>query len=113
MGETSSVRLAHLLLEWSAECGTAAADGVHIPLRVTHGDLAQAIGATRETVTRILGNLTRGRLIERKDDEIVILDANELSRLSDPPSPVTLEGDGGAFANAECDVSLSARSCVP
>jgi CRP-like cAMP-binding protein len=112
MGDPSSVRLVHLLLEWSAECGTAAADGVHIPLHVTHGDLAQAIGATRETVTRILGNLTRDRLIERRDDEIILLDTDELSRRT-APLQVTLDSDGGAFANVECDVSVSAGACAP
>ena len=112
LSETSSVRLAHLLLEWSAERGTAVADGIHIPLHVTHGDLAQAIGSTRETVTRILGHLTRDRLIERRNDEIVILDTDELARLA-TPSPVTLDGDGGAFAKAECDVSISAGPCAP
>lgn len=112
MGETSTVRLARLLLEWSGERGTAAADGVHIPLHVTHGDLAQAIGSTRETVTRILGNLTRDRLIERRSDEIVILDAGELSRLS-APAQVTLDGDGDASAEGECDLSMPLELCAP
>ena len=103
MGETSTVRLARLLLEWSGERGTAAADGVHIPLHVTHGDLAQAIGATRETVTRILGNLTRDRLIERRDEEIVIFHADELSRLCVSPE-VTVDGDGGAPREEKCDL---------
>ena len=111
-GDTSTIRLARLLLEWSAERGTAAADGVHIPLHVTHGDLAQAIGSTRETVTRILGNLTRDRLVERRDDEIVILHADELSRLAAPPH-VTLDGDGDAAAQAERDVSMSAGPFAP
>ena len=81
MGDTSTIRLAHLLLEWSAR-PVAAAESQHIPLHVTHSDLAQAIGSTRETVTRILSNLTRDHLIERRDDEIVILHADELSHLA-------------------------------
>ena len=112
MGETSTVRLARLLLEWSGERGTAAADGVHIPLHVTHGDLAHAVGSTRETVTRILGNLTRNRLIERRQDEIVILDTDELSRLSTPPQ-VTLDGDGDASVTVECDLSISPGPFAP
>ena len=112
MGDTSTVRLARLLLEWSGEHGTAAADGVHIPLHVTHGDLAQAIGSTRETVTRILGHLTRDRLIERRNDEIVILDAGELSRLS-APAQVTSDGDGDASAEVRFDVSMPLELCAP
>lgn len=105
MGDTSTVRLAHLLLDWSWQHGTTLADGVHIPLHVTHGDLAQAIGSTRETVTRILGSLTRDRIIERRNDEIVILDPDELSRLF-APSQVTLDGDCDAYAKVECIVSV-------
>lgn len=112
MGETSTVRLAHLLLEWSGERGTAAADGVHIPLHVTHGDLAQAIGSTRETVTRILGNLTRDRLIERRDDEIVILHADELSRLC-ASAEVTVDGDGDAPPEKKCDLLMPVEPFAP
>ena len=112
MGDTSTVRLAHLLLEWSGERGTAAADGIHIPLHVTHGDLAQAIGSTRETVTRILGNLTRDRLMERRDDEIVILHVDELSRLC--PSPeVTMDGDGSAPREEKRDLSMPLEPFAP
>lgn len=107
MGDASTVRLARLLVEWSRERGTAAADGIHIPVHVTHGDLAQAIGSTRETVTRILGNLTRDRLIERRNDEIVILDADELSRLSAPQ--VTLDGENEMrIASSRADRATSA-----
>ena len=97
MGDTSTVRLAHVLLEWSRE---------HAPLRVTHGDLAQAIGSTRETVTRVLGNLTHSGIVERRDDEIVILHAGELSRLCASPQ-VTMDGDGGAFGEEECGLFLA------
>jgi CRP/FNR family transcriptional regulator len=113
MGDTSTVRLAHLLLAWSAERGTTEADGVHIPLRVTHGDLAQAIGATRETVTRILGNLTRDRLVERRNDEIVILEPDQLSRVCAAREEVTLDGDGGASREAKCDLSMAVEHCAP
>jgi len=81
MGDTSTARLAHVLLEWSSERGTAAADGLRLPVHVTHADLAQAIGATRETVTRILGNLTHSGLVERRADGIVILHPVELALL--------------------------------
>jgi CRP/FNR family transcriptional regulator len=106
MGDTSTERLAHLLLEWAGECGTLAADGVHIPLHVTHGDLAQAIGATRETVTRVLGTLTRDDVIERRSDEIVIHHADELSRLSSDDD-ITRVCDADASASGEGDLSMS------
>lgn len=112
LGETSTIRLSRLLLEWAEERGTAAADGVHIPLHVTHGDLAHAVGSTRETVTRSLGNLTRNRLIERREDEIIIVDADALSRLCTPPQ-LTLDGDGNPSTNVECDLSISPGPFAP
>jgi CRP-like cAMP-binding protein len=73
-GETSTVRLMELLLEWSDEHGVI--EGV------THGDLAQAIAASRETVTRLLGRLSRAGIIERRGDSIIVLRSNELARIS-------------------------------
>jgi len=105
MGDTSTVRLAHVLLEWSSERGTAAADGVHIPLHVTHGDLAQAIGATRETVTRILGHLTHSGIVERTGDGIVIMHPGELALVG--ASPVVNEaGDEAAFGEGNATYRL-------
>lgn len=112
MGDPSIVRLARLLREWSGERGTAAGDGVHIPLHLTHADLAHAIGSTRETVTRILGTLTHDRVIARSNDEIVILDPDELARLA-VPKQVTGEGDGDAPAVAERDLSMSPEPAAP
>ena len=80
-GETSTARLARLLLDWSARCGNRAVDGARIPSHITHTELAQSIGATRETVTRVLGNLSHRGIVERRPDEIVIHCNNELERL--------------------------------
>ncbi len=111
-GDTSTVRLAHLLLEWSAEHGVSGEDGVHIPLHVTHGDLAQAIGATRETVTRLLGNLTRAGLIERRANAIVVLRPAELASIGTSPT-VTTGGDGDASSRGEGDLSMVQEPSAP
>lgn len=91
-GETSTVRLARLLLEWSAAQGRTETDGLHIPLHMTHTDFAQAIGSTRETVTRVLGNLVHGGLVERRAGEIIIRDPAELALLAAPPAMNTTLG---------------------
>lgn len=109
-GDSSTVRLAHLLLEWSAQHGVPGEDGVHIPLHVTHGDLAHAIGATRETVTRLLGNLTRAGLIERRANAIVVLRPAELARFG---APVTTGGDGDASSRGEGDLSMVQERSAP
>ncbi|HET8797917.1 MAG TPA: Crp/Fnr family transcriptional regulator [Thermoanaerobaculia bacterium] len=81
LGDRSASRLAHLLLDWSSERGRSDDDGVHIPMHVTHTDLAQAIGSTRETVTRILSDFSHRGIVERRPDEIVIHSTDALTRI--------------------------------
>lgn len=80
-GGTSTSRVAHLLLEEASAHGKAVEADIHVPSHVTHSEIAQSIGSTRETVTRILGNLNHSGIIERTANEIVIHNAYELARL--------------------------------
>lgn len=50
-------RLRHLILLLKQEFGQPVATGTRISIRLTHQQLANAIGATRVTVTRLLGQL--------------------------------------------------------
>lgn len=81
-GENSTARLARLLLDWAAERGLAAGNGIRIPSHVTHTELAESIGSTRETVTRIMSSLNQRGIVERTSQEIVILREQELSSLA-------------------------------
>lgn len=81
-GGSSTSRIAHLLLEQASVHGEVEADGIHIPLHITHAELAQSIGATRETVTRILGELNQSGVIKRTPTAIVIHETEELARLA-------------------------------
>lgn len=81
-GETSTARLARLLLDWSAERGSPSPGGVQIESHLTHAEIAESIGSTRETVTRILGTLSHNGIVERTHDAIVIHREQELSRLA-------------------------------
>jgi len=81
-GQTSAARLARRLLEWSSEHGRSDTDGIHIPMQVTHSDLAQATSSTRETITRVLRLLRDRGVVERKPDEVVIRKPDELKRLA-------------------------------
>lgn len=80
-GATATARLAHMLLDWCETAGYQAPDGVHIRQRVTHNDLAQLVGSTRETVTRLLADLARQGIVSRTLDEIVVSDPERLRRL--------------------------------
>lgn len=65
-------RLAKVLLELAAEHGTKAEGGTLIAMRVTHEDLANLIGTTRETVTNQLGRFRREGLIARRGRQLVV-----------------------------------------
>ena len=52
----------HLLLELAEKYEQHTAPGLLINLRISHQDVACAIGATRETVTIALGELNAGGL---------------------------------------------------
>jgi len=54
---SSRDRLLHLLLELIEDYGRVNSDGVLIDLKLSHQDLANIIGTTRETVTIVLGDL--------------------------------------------------------
>jgi CRP-like cAMP-binding protein len=107
-GDPSSVRLAHLLLEWSANQGMPCAEGILIPLQVTHGELAQAIGATRETVTRLLGNLMQSGLLARTAAGIIIRRPERLAGFGARPLPDS--DDAGAFAAGEANAPGQGRT---
>jgi len=65
-------RLASLLLRMAQEYGERGPDGIRIALRLTHQDLANMIGATRETVTSVLGKFKREGLVLFDRKNIVI-----------------------------------------
>jgi len=56
-------KLARLLLQWSADVKSA--DGaVKIKVALTHEEISQLIGSSRETVTRIIGEFKKKRVLE-------------------------------------------------
>lgn len=66
-------RLASLLYELWERYGKAAARGRVIDLRLSHQELASAIGSTRESVTLLLGLFTAEKTIEKQRNRIAIL----------------------------------------
>src|SRR5689334_7885907 len=54
LSHSVSEKLARLLLEWSTD-GDSTAEGIRIKVALTHEEIAQLIGTSRETVTRVLG----------------------------------------------------------
>lgn len=66
-------RLRQLLLLLQMEVGQPVAEGTRLSVRLTHQHLASAIGTTRVTVTRLLGQFRgEGRLLVAKDRHLIL-----------------------------------------
>lgn len=63
-------RLTHLLLWLSDQFGKPVISGMLLELRLTHQDLADTIGSTRVSVTRLLGQMEQEGKIERSHKTI-------------------------------------------
>lgn len=65
-------RLAQALLQLADEHGIATPAGTLIDLRLTHNDLANIIGTTRETVTIQMNRFKRQGIVSRQGGRIVV-----------------------------------------
>lgn len=74
-------RLAGLFLELSSEFGVRDSRGTIINLKLTHREMANLIGSTRETVSFALLDLKKDNLIETDGKRVVILDPARLETL--------------------------------
>ncbi len=66
-------KLAQLLLEWASEHGTVEEEGVCVPFHMTHEEIGRIIGASRETVSRLLSDFKRRRLIRVKGGSVYLV----------------------------------------
>jgi global nitrogen regulator NtcA len=65
-------RLVSFLLILCRDFGVPTADGIQIDLKLSHQAIAEAIGSTRVTVTRLLGDLRQDELISIKKKKITV-----------------------------------------
>ncbi len=72
LSQTTSEKLAKLLLQWGT-AGEETARGTRLTVLLTHEEIAQMIGTTRETVTRILSDFKKKHLIEVKGSSIFLM----------------------------------------
>jgi hypothetical protein len=74
-------KLAVFLLDWS-ESNRALNDNDGARFAFTHDEIAQAIGSSRETVTRTLSVFEESRLIRWKASNLVLMDRSALEKIS-------------------------------
>lgn len=71
LSHSAGEKLARFLLDWSAE-HTGEKGEIRLKLTLTHEEIAQTIGASRETVTRLFADFKKRQLIEIKGSTLVI-----------------------------------------
>lgn len=76
-------RLARKLLELAQAHGEPCGDGVRIGLALTQSELASLVGATRESINKVLGAFRRQGIVRVERGHIVVLDRAGLARLAD------------------------------
>jgi CRP/FNR family transcriptional regulator, cyclic AMP receptor protein len=81
LARSSSGKLARLLLSCASR-NAVPNQPVRIYSPVTHEEMAQRIGASRETVTRLLSNLKKKDLIRLEGSTLIIQDRNALEALA-------------------------------
>ena len=80
LSHSVSEKLARLLLEWSSD-GDVTKEGIRIKVALTHEEIAQLIGTSRETVTRVLGEFREKQLAQLRGSTLMILNKPALERM--------------------------------
>ncbi len=80
LSHSAAEKLAHLLLENSAQ-GEKTPDGIRFKMGLTHEELGESIGTSRETVTRLLAQFKKQRLIETRGASMIIRDRAGLEKM--------------------------------
>ena len=73
-------KFAKLLLGWSAEWGDSN-HSPHLHLVLTHEEIAEMIGTTRETVSRLFADFRKKQFIKSNGSSLVILNKFALERI--------------------------------
>ena len=74
-------KLASLLLELGREYGQETEDGVKIDLKITHQEMANLIGSTRETISLALASFKKRNLVQLLGRTVVLVDQEGLQAM--------------------------------
>jgi CRP/FNR family cyclic AMP-dependent transcriptional regulator len=106
-------RLAHLIGRLASFYGKPGSkEGVLIRAKLTHQELANLVGSTRETTTLILNDFKRKRLIEFQGRKIVALESEALSNFDSHLAPRSASAARGE-EDDEDDDSPEQNSAAP
>ncbi|MEO6487167.1 MAG: helix-turn-helix domain-containing protein, partial [Thermoanaerobaculia bacterium] len=80
LSQTTSEKLARLILDWCKR-GEDTPKGTRLKILLTHEEIGQMIGTTRETVTRLLSDFKRKKLLEVTGSTVLVLQKAQLEKL--------------------------------
>jgi CRP/FNR family transcriptional regulator len=80
LSHSAGEKLARFILDWIADHGSEEG-AIRAKLSLTHGEIAQMIGVSRETVTRLFAHFRKGDLLQVKGSTLTIKDKLGMERL--------------------------------
>ncbi len=80
LSQTTSEKLARLLLQWAVE-GETTTKGLRVKVLLTHEEIGQMLGTTRETVTRLFGDLKRKKIIDVNGSNVYVTKQDALQNM--------------------------------
>lgn len=72
LSHSAAEKLAHLLLTWCNESGKESDAGMRVQVLMTHEDISQLIGTSRETVTRLLKEFREKKIISIRGSTLCV-----------------------------------------
>ena len=81
LSHSAAEKLAHLILSWCMQRGKDTDTGTRIQLLMTHEDISQLIGTSRETVTRLLKEFRDKKIIAIRGSALTVLNKPALEAL--------------------------------
>jgi len=81
LSQTTGEKLAKLILDWCHGNGEETPRGIRLKVLLTHEEIAQMIGTTRETITRLLSDFKRRKILDVKGSTVIVLAPDELARM--------------------------------
>ncbi len=82
LSHSAHEKLANLLLEWSSKNDEGGKPETRLRLRLTHEEIANMIGISRETVTRLLTEMKKRQILESKGSTLLIRNAALLRKMA-------------------------------
>lgn len=72
LSHSAAEKLAHLLITWCTETGKETEAGTRVQVLMTHEDISQLIGTSRETVTRLLKEFREKKIISIRGSTLCV-----------------------------------------